>query len=233
MPLDGGVFPMGFWLVIFPGSPNVGGRIRVAVVDSQGTTGAVCPHCRMPVPASMVNVPGWSRCPECGESVQVWAFAAAGRARVAEPGEPIAEGSGTAGCYFHARRRAIRSCERCGRFLCRLCDCEMAGQRLCPSCVDQMRARREVAVLETRRMCNDSICLSLALIPLILWPVTLLTAPATLALVGWSWRSPRSILPRTRWRYGVAAVLALLQIAGWILGIVALVKSGRWTPALP
>ena len=48
---------------------------------------------------------------------------------------------------------------------------------------------------------HDSIALSLSLLPVVIWPVTCLTAPAALFYAIRHWKSPTSILPRTKVRY--------------------------------
>jgi hypothetical protein len=58
------------------------------------------------------------------------------------------------------------------------------------------------------------------------FPLTFLTAPVALVVAVWKWNAPSSIIPRRpHVRFAAAAVLALLQIAGWTAAIVAAVKG--------
>ncbi len=43
-------------------------------------------------------------------------------------------------CANHARNAAVTSCERCGLFICELCDLNLGEGSVCPSCFDRARA---------------------------------------------------------------------------------------------
>jgi hypothetical protein len=70
--------------------------------------------------------------------------------------------------------------------------------------------------LENQRTLYDGIALTLAVLPILMWPLTFITAPASLFIVVRHWRSPLSVVPRTRVRYVLAALFAVAQIAGWL-----------------
>jgi hypothetical protein len=61
----------------------------------------------------------------------------------------------------------------------------------------------------------DSIALSLAILPVIIWPVTLFTAPAAIFYAIRHWKSPTSILPRTKIRHVFAILIGTLMLFGW------------------
>jgi hypothetical protein len=70
----------------------------------------------------------------------------------------------------------------------------------------------------------DTIALALATIPAVLiWPV-IVGAPAAIFIVFRRWNAPRSILPRTRIRFYLAALFALAEIAGIAFVIWTLVQ---------
>ena len=54
--------------------------------------------------------------------------------------------------------------------------------------------------------------------------VTCITAPLTLYIVVRYWKTPASLLPRTRVRFVLAALIALLQIGGWGFFVLATVS---------
>jgi hypothetical protein len=139
-------------------------------------------------------------------------FPALFRPAVAAPAELAVEG-GEATCYYHSRKKAVVPCDQCGRFLCSLCHVELSGQNWCPTCLEAHRRQGKLAQLDNRRTLYDSMALTLALGSILFWPVMLLTAPATLFMVFRYWRRPLSITPRTRARFVVAAILALLELA--------------------
>jgi hypothetical protein len=140
----------------------------------------------------------------------------------AGPPEPVAA-EGEAGCFYHPSRRALIACEACGRFLCSLCHLDLAGQHLCPACVETGRKTGKLETISRHRVLYDEAALQLALVPLLMWPITVITAPLTLVFVARYWRKPSSLLPRTKGRFVAAAVAAVLQIAAWITVVAMLV----------
>lgn len=124
--------------------------------------------------------------------------------------------AGGASCFYHSEKRAVVPCDQCGRFLCALCQVEFQGQNWCPRCIQASSQKGRLAHLDASRALHDNTALALAILPvLLIWP-TIITAPVTLYLVVRYWRAPSSILPRTKIRFLVAALLALAQIAAWV-----------------
>jgi hypothetical protein len=65
-------------------------------------------------------------------------------------------------------------------------------------------------------MLYDSIALTVPLVSLVLfWPMTLITAPATLVFSVMKWQRPLSLVRRSRWRFVVAMLVALAETAAW------------------
>ncbi len=179
-----------------------------------------CSKCNSPLPETFFNTSSLAECPECGVLLQAEVFPALYK--------PIVEGQigetilvdGEAGCFYHPQKRAAVPCSSCGRFLCALCDVELNDQHLCPGCLETGQKKGKLSQLETRRTLYDSAALSLALIPLLLWPFTIVTAPTAIILAIYSWRKPSSLVPRTRIRACLAIIFGLLQITGWVLIVI-------------
>lgn len=127
---------------------------------------------------------------------------------------------GQAECYNHPGRPAKVPCGQCGRLLCELCAVELDGRNLCFDCVKTGRDDRQVARLDTRCTHYDSMALTLALVPMLFVFPTIVTAPATLYVALRYWKRPSTVLPRSRWRFIVAILLAVAQMAGWILVLI-------------
>jgi hypothetical protein len=108
-----------------------------------------------------------------------------------------------------------------------LCDCELNGQHFCPSCLEAGQTKGKIKSIENQRTLHDSIALALAVYPLLFFYFTFLTAPVALFLAIRHWNSPRSIVHRTKIRFVVAISIAGLEIAGWIIGIIALVTHAH------
>ena len=124
-----------------------------------------------------------------------------------------------AGCFYHPQKKVVVPCSTCGRFLCALCDVELEGRHYCMTCLASGKKQRKIRNLENERVLYDNIALLLATVPLLFFYITILTAPVALFIAVRHWKSPSSIIPRTRIRSIAAIVLATLQIAGWTYGI--------------
>jgi hypothetical protein len=172
------------------------------------------------------NVPGGSDCLVCGQRVEVRAFAAIENEARGERPEAIV-GADEAGCYYHPQNRAAVPCDGCGRFLCALCDLALDGKHLCPQCVEAGVKTNQLAAADTRRTFHDSMALAFATWPMLLFYFTVFTAPVTLYYVIRYWNQPQGILPRSKLRFVLAAILAVLQIAGWVILVSALIWARR------
>lgn len=175
-----------------------------------------CTNCNHPLPGKLLNTSDLVNCPSCNTSLLVDVFPALFRTPTSgQSGEALSE-QNEAGCFYHPNKKAVVLCEMCGRFLCALCDLELDGRHLCPSCIEKGKKNRKLKSLENHRLLYDNIALALAVYPLLMFWLTILTAPLAIFVAVRYWKSPSSILPRTKIRYILAIVLAIMQIAGWI-----------------
>ena len=174
-----------------------------------------CAGCTRFLPPDYENAGEFVRCPSCLEEQRVFAFPTLRRAGAGVASAQVLS-AGDASCFYHTHKQAVVECGACGRFLCALCDVEIGGAHRCPGCLESGKQKGTADTIENRRTLYDGLALALAIVPVLVWPVTLLTAPATLFVVVRYWRRPLSILPRTRVRFVIAALTALAQICGWI-----------------
>lgn len=118
-------------------------------------------------------------------------------------------------CFFHAENRAEAICDGCGRLLCPVCTVPFVGRKLCPACIAATR-QSSAPVAVRSRVLYDTIALAMALVPILLWPFTVLTSPVALGLVIHGWKQPNSLVRgRGRGRLITAGVLAVIQISAW------------------
>ena len=160
-------------------------------------------------------------CTQCGSPNKVRVFPAT-FTRENSPTLPEGAAEGEAACFDHPGKKAVASCQQCGRFVCQLCAVDFGTEIWCPSCVAAGAGKARAATTETARTLYDSIALILPLGSLILWPFTLIAAPATLALTLLRWRRPLSLVRRFRWRFLVGGALAFVETGLWCWGIVYL-----------
>lgn len=176
-----------------------------------------CTKCDGPLPWQLFNTRELANCPSCGAGIRVDAFPALF--------EPPARGEGgetllvddQSSCFYHPEKKAAVPCDNCGRFLCALCDVELGDRHLCPQCVETGATKGKLERLQNRRVLYDEIALTLAIVPLLFFFVTLVTAPIALFIAIRYWRAPSSLVPRTKVRFIAAIVLAGLQVLGWAI----------------
>ena len=178
-----------------------------------------CPRCRNFLSPESLTSDGETVCASCGAGLRTLVFPAF--CRPPEKGSlpaPLLTGE-EAACYYHAAKQAAAVCDACGRFLCALCRIEIKGRTLCPGCLESGSQERFVRNLTRRRILHDEVALSLAVLPLLAWPLTIATAPTAVFWALRHWNSASSLLPRSKKKYVLAIVIASLEITAWVAGI--------------
>jgi uncharacterized RDD family membrane protein YckC len=179
-----------------------------------------CPRCQGAVLEIAPTSNEFTRCTQCFTAFQVEAFPALLRQSEPQPDAELVLLEGESACFYHADKKALLPCHTCGRFLCTLCDCEISSGHYCPSCLEAGVTKGKITNLESRRTKQDSIALSLAIAPMLIFYFTIVTAPAALYMAIKHWNSPRSVIHRTKGRLVLAMIVASLQIVGWIAIVV-------------
>lgn len=185
-----------------------------------------CNRCNRPLPKWELSADRAAQCPECGAQSVVRVFPALFYA----PSGPVAAESaaeGEATCFDHPAKRAVAACSRCGRFVCGLCSVEFKDAVFCPSCFAAGEYKSKTVEFENSRTLYDSIALIAAVAPLLVWPLTVISAPVALFVALRFWNRPLSLVRRRRWRSGLAALIALCEIGGWIWGIAYFALKAR------
>jgi hypothetical protein len=158
---------------------------------------------------------GGVECPECGVPQAVAVFPALFRPpEMGERGRDLLVDTHSS-CYYHANKEAVRPCEGCGRFLCGLCDIEMKGVHLCPKCIEDNVSKGTYKSQQAVITRYDGIALTLSILPMLLWPFTLITAPVAIFFAIRSFTKPNSVVPRVRWRGTLAIIFATIQVLLW------------------
>jgi hypothetical protein len=182
-----------------------------------------CPSCKAPLAETFYNQPELVVCDGCARKLQADVYPALYRPIIrGKEGEALVIET-EASCFYHPQKKAILPCQGCGRFVCALCDCELHGEHFCPTCLQTGQKKGKIKRLESERTLYDSIALSMAIYPMLIFYFTIITAPLTLLMAIRFWNAPRSIVHRTKARLVFAILIASLQITGWIVGIAYLV----------
>ena len=130
----------------------------------------------------------------------------------------------SAECFYHPGKGAVTPCDACGRMLCNLCSVSLNHQTLCLNCLHVGKARRKIPTLQDSDVRFDSIALMLAVLPLVMFFITIITAPAAFYFAIRHLKTPSHVLPKKRAKSIIALVLALLQIVGWSVFFINLMK---------
>ena len=201
-----------------------------------------CGVCGAPLRVEQLNTAAPVPCPSCGQPGLAWVFPALLRpspdALAGEDLGGVDGGEGEAACFFHAGKRAAAPCDRCGRFLCRLCDLDFGdGRHLCPECLRTGRQEGAMPELVNERPVRDRVALVLAVVGAF-WAVfvpftslgwgifvgllALMPAATALFLCGRHWGDPnrrpvRTLGPRVRFLLALLLGLgAVLTCVGWV-----------------
>lgn len=174
-----------------------------------------CTNCNAPLPEETYGNAGFIECSFCKLPVMVNIFPALYKgADKGMSGQSVSPDD-ESGCFFHPNKRAVTPCEICGRFLCSLCEIDFNNQRVCSSCIESGKKKLKLTNLEGRRRLYDNIALFLAVFPMLfVWP-TIITAPYSIFLSIRHWKSPSSIIHRTKARFIFAILLSTAQLVGW------------------
>ena len=176
----------------------------------------LCNRCLAPLPSETFNSDGPIACPSCHALLHALVFPAFFRALPAgSAGETLLVGS-DASCFYHAQKKAVVPCDRCGRFLCALCDVEIGQEHVCPACLQTGKEKGHLQTVQSRRTLYDNIALALALYPLLCFFITPLTSVIAIVIAVRYWNAPGSLIPRGRGRFIVALVLSVLQLLAWL-----------------
>lgn len=171
-------------------------RVRSALGTTASPAGtAMCPNCNGAV--SPASTPGWQNCPFCRERLQIRVWPVAKRSSSAAVA--TAEQST---CFFHPDKAFHACCQRCGRFVCALCDLQLGSEHVCPTCFERGRAETTPdggkAEWRRRDVLYDSIALLIGWAWIIVWPLIVAAIPAAIVLHVKYRKAPRAYLIRDR-----------------------------------
>ena len=165
-----------------------------------------CPHCAGDV-VPVDTETGWQFCPSCANRVQACSWAI-----VRQNANAAAALSNQATCFFHPDKAFQACCQRCGRFVCALCDLQLGAEHVCPACFERGRgalsgAEARSAEWRDRDVLYDSIASTVGWGWILFWPSIIAAIPAVIVLHVKFRKAPRSyLIPRSGWRFWAAYV---------------------------
>ena len=190
-----------------------------------------CPQCGAALAPDALGSGRGATCPHCRSELHGATFPAFWKSDAEVAGRAQQAGEGEAVCFFHPENRAALSCERCGRFICSVCEFTIGTRRICPACLSSGLAGEKLPELIPWRFIWADAALFTGLMPLLLgvfmWPFIVVSGAAAIFFALFGWKRPGS-LPRgrRRWASIVGIIGGVLQIAIW-LTIVILIFTSR------
>lgn len=179
-----------------------------------------CPQCSTALAPETLSAGLSARCPHCGTELHGTVFPAFWKSPADLAGRAEFAGEGEAVCFFHPENRAALSCEKCGRFICSVCEFTVGSRHICPSCLSSGLAGEKLPELIPWRFVWSDAAMIVGVLPLLLgvfmWPFIVGSGAAAIFLALFGWKRPGS-LPRGKrhWAAVVAIVGGILQIAIW------------------
>ena len=188
------------------GPSSAGYSASDAAASSPIVTSAVpCPSCGGDV-APIETETGWQLCPSCTKQLQICLWPVA-----RQNGNAAAALSDQATCFFHPDKAFQACCQRCGRFVCALCDLQLGAEHVCPACFERGRGDSDVeagkAEWRYRDVLYDSIAFTVGWAWILFWPVIVAAIPTVIVLHVKYRKAPRAyLIPRSGWRFWAAYV---------------------------
>jgi hypothetical protein len=179
------------------------------------TIGAQCPHCHLALTGDWIRS-GAIVCPYCSRPFHADAFQPPQRkVRAVAVIEAFPEGANA--CANHAGNAAVTSCQRCGLFICSLCDMNIGEGSYCPSCFDRVRAEGELGGVAKQYPDYASMARVSALAGL-LFSLFLLGIPLGALTLYYARKGAqqRRFERDPTWGMTIAAIIGLLEILGGV-----------------
>jgi hypothetical protein len=188
-------------------------------------TGPQCPRCGVSL------TPDWIRsgaitCPFCNRAFEATAFSPAPRKQVVTTEVVTVGPEGANACANHTRNAATASCQRCGLFICGLCDMNVGSGSYCPSCFERVRSEGTLHTAARRYRDFATMSRSCAIAGILL-SVLFLGLPLGAAAMYYGVKARRQRREEGRSTAGVTftIIVGLLEVLGGIALVVLLLYS--------
>jgi hypothetical protein len=190
----------------------------MAAANAHVYAGPACPHCRKSLAFEELH-DGEARCPHCGRAFEARRFLPP--LRVVSIATLDASVEAATPCANHARNAAAASCQRCGIFICALCEIAIGADRFCPACFDRLAAEKALPALQLRFRDYARLAVSTALLGIL--GSVVLGIPLGIASLLFAIRGFRSAQQEQR-PYGTLLLAIVLALASISIGSLLLLS---------
>jgi hypothetical protein len=188
-------------------------------------TGPQCPRCNETLTADWIR-DGAITCPYCSGAFEATVFTPPEpkqlvTAQVTEIGP-----DGANACANHARNAATASCQRCGLFICSLCDMNVGSGSFCPSCFERVRADGTLQTAAKRYRDSATVARSAAIVGL-LFSIMFLGLPfgAVAVYYGIKARRQRRMEGRSVIGVTIITIVGVLEMLAGIAGMAFMIYA--------
>ena len=178
-----------------------------------------CPKCRNAITVTESGGRMEENCPVCHANHKLFVFPRLFR----EPADnldssPELSMPGDATCHFYPELKAELVCDECGCFMSKKASIDWGEKNLCMPCLHSLREQKQDLDFQATTKVYDNRALAL-----VTWmaPFTLFTAPLALFILIRHRKASLGFIPRSKYRWWVAMILAILWIIAWITALVA------------
>lgn len=173
--------------------------------------GPACPACNRDVDFESMR-DGEQSCPHCHAAFEAFVFHPPQRsARVLQVSQTGPQGASS--CANHPRNAAVANCERCGLFICSLCELDVDGGKYCPACFERLSSEGTLDGTKTKFRDYGQMSNAIALIGFFF--SMFLGLPAGLASIYYGIKRLRNKTESTApaWAVVLCMCIALAEIA--------------------
>jgi len=182
-----------------------------------------CPYCLKKLSSQINGIEKKSVCPHCGKPINWYIFPRYFSKETKDeiPNNILVEGESA--CFYHANKKAVVTCNQCGRFLCSLCDLELNNEHICPNCFNSSKKNKKNFEYEESRILYDDLALSIAFWPIFTFYFTIFGSFISLFLSIKYWNINSSIIEHNKSKKIFAIILSIIEILFWIFLITYLI----------
>jgi ribosomal protein S27AE len=140
--------------------------------------GPECPRCAVLL-SDDARRSGRVTCANCGVTYESTAFTPPQRRmQIVEVAQSGPEGANA--CANHERNVAVTSCQRCGLYICALCDMNVGTGSYCPACFDRVTSEGSLPAATTRFRDYASMARVAAIVGFVFMALGILFGPLTI-----------------------------------------------------
>lgn len=174
--------------------------------------GPACPFCNAVLTPTMVYT-GSHTCNKCGGQFEAVAFQPQSK-KIRVQNVAAAGVAGASPCANHPGNASVANCERCGNFMCSLCNIDSDAMKLCPACFERLTQEGALSSSNNRIRNYSGIAGSTAACGCLVWPASFILGPLAIYCAVKALQQKREMgETEGRWHAYLAMLIGLCSMA--------------------